>query len=202
MLHKDIPQAQQGFLDLSNWNLHHNGILKLDGEWEFYANQLLTPDDFQSNNPVKLYTYQKVPQPWSYYTIDGQKLPHFGFATYRLRVRLHSQSDSIGFKILDMATAYTLWVNGKILAKNGETGTSKATMKPWYEPQAVSLVSDREYLDIILQVSNFFHDLGGFWKPILIGHASEIIHMRKNSVSKSLFFAGAFFFTILNTSLP
>ena len=41
------PKAADGMLDLSNWNLHENGNVALDGKWEFYWNKLLTPEDFE-----------------------------------------------------------------------------------------------------------------------------------------------------------
>ncbi len=51
---KTVPKAIQGKIDLSNWNFEQNGIVKLNGEWEFYWEQLLEPQDFiGENNPEK-----------------------------------------------------------------------------------------------------------------------------------------------------
>ncbi len=41
------PQVQHGIMDLAEWDYEHNQIITLDGEWEFYGNQLLTPEDFK-----------------------------------------------------------------------------------------------------------------------------------------------------------
>ena len=40
---KKPPQAVDGVLDLSAWDFEKDGLVKLDGEWEFYWEQLLEP---------------------------------------------------------------------------------------------------------------------------------------------------------------
>ena len=55
------PVVEQGVLDLSRWRLNRDGPVKLDGQWEFYWNQLLAPDDFKAANPAELTGYQYFP---------------------------------------------------------------------------------------------------------------------------------------------
>lgn len=43
---KEVPKAENGILDLTDWDLEMDGAVKLDGEWDFYWKQLLTPEDF------------------------------------------------------------------------------------------------------------------------------------------------------------
>jgi len=45
------PRAVQGVLDLSQWDAARDGLVTLDGEWEFYWNKLLAPDDFKVAAP-------------------------------------------------------------------------------------------------------------------------------------------------------
>ena len=33
---KNIPKAVKGILDLSQWDFEKDGVINLDGEWEFY----------------------------------------------------------------------------------------------------------------------------------------------------------------------
>jgi len=40
-------EAIKGILDLSEWDFGRDGPIKLDGEWEYYEGQLLTPDSFR-----------------------------------------------------------------------------------------------------------------------------------------------------------
>ncbi|QQK81640.1 hypothetical protein HUG20_18105 [Salicibibacter cibi] len=43
---KSPPIAKQGHLSFDQWNFQQNGLTNLDGEWEFYWEQLLEPGDF------------------------------------------------------------------------------------------------------------------------------------------------------------
>jgi two-component system sensor histidine kinase ChiS len=38
--------AKNGILDLRNWNLKTQGVLALNGEWEFYPNEFILPNQF------------------------------------------------------------------------------------------------------------------------------------------------------------
>ena len=42
------PTAEKGVLNIEQWDLEKGGNIKLQGEWEFYWNKLLTPDDFSA----------------------------------------------------------------------------------------------------------------------------------------------------------
>lgn len=82
--------ARQGVLDLSVWNPEQDERIKLDGEWEFYWEQLLPDESVTSHQagPTKAPdTYATVPGSWNRLKVDGERLPTHGFATYRLVLR-------------------------------------------------------------------------------------------------------------------
>ena len=56
----NLPKAKNGFLDLSNWDFHKDGNVKLDGEYEFYWNKLLEPKDFKITSLINK-NYINVP---------------------------------------------------------------------------------------------------------------------------------------------
>jgi len=60
------PQVDQGVMDLRNWDLS-DGIIKLDGEWEFYWQQLLEPTDFRDDKQPSAVDYFTVPNKWNQY---------------------------------------------------------------------------------------------------------------------------------------
>ena len=43
---KKMPKAVNGILNLTDWDFENDGIVQLNGEWEFYREQLLIPDGF------------------------------------------------------------------------------------------------------------------------------------------------------------
>ena len=52
--------SQQGTLDLRDWDVASNQVVPLDGQWEFYWNQLLEP----GAKPVSEPTFIQVPGFW------------------------------------------------------------------------------------------------------------------------------------------
>ncbi|WP_432776076.1 hypothetical protein AAFJ72_03525 [Brevibacillus gelatini] len=90
---KSGPQAVRGVLDASDWNFATDGVIRLEGEWEFYRKQLLTPEDFKTTDradKLREMKYVHVPNPWEDVN-DGEGT---GYATYRLQIKLpkeHSQ---------------------------------------------------------------------------------------------------------------
>jgi two-component system, sensor histidine kinase ChiS len=146
---KPNPSAIQGVLDLRDWDFEKDGVVQLKGEWEFYWNELLDP-----NNPIsspkeadpnknslepnsKLSNEQSTqPKSITYLTVPSQwnKLgyPINGYATYRLRILLPKNFISneiekqipLSIKILSMGSNYALFLNGEKIMEDGKVGTS------------------------------------------------------------------------------
>lgn len=115
--HKNQLLAKEGTLDLVNWNFKKDGVVSLEGEWEFYWNQLLTYEDFQNENPIKPDGYFKVPSVWTNYILNGKKISENGYATYRLKVKTNNMDSLKGLKILTSSTSYKLMVNNQVVAE-------------------------------------------------------------------------------------
>ncbi|MGE5605660.1 MAG: hypothetical protein ACM3YE_08220 [Bacteroidota bacterium] len=98
-----IPAAKKGVLDLRGWNFEKNGPMYLDGDWEFYWNQLLKPTDFTGNkaggSSPRLTGVIRVPGSWQGYQFQNKKLTGNGFATYRLKLLLPDTDQSLAVNI-------------------------------------------------------------------------------------------------------
>lgn len=158
---RQMSKAEKGVLDLSRWNFQKNGVVSLDGEWEFYWQHLLTPDDFARRNHFEKTGFIELPGAWNGYRIDGRKLGGMGFATFRLIVDTDSKERMIALNIPEMLTAYRLWINGKEVASNGAVGKSREESKAHWLPMAVSFQPEGDTAEVILQVSNFSFFEGG-----------------------------------------
>lgn len=187
----DIPRAVRGTLDLSAWDLGSQGPVPLNGEWAFYWHQLLEPTDFAQKPPPIRTEWIEVPGVWNGYPIANQTLGGSGYATYRLQIRLDSSPTRLAFKFLDMATAFAVYVNGQRLLASGVPGTTPTTTQPRFEPQVVDLPLRAQYLDIVIQVSNFHHRKGGVWEAIYLGSANDIREMRERTLLMSLVLFGS-----------
>lgn len=162
--------ADQGVIDLSGWLPSEHSHITLDGTWEFYWEQLLTPESFKKNTSPSLTGYISVPGLWYHFKENGLSLPRDGYATFRLQLT-HIPTDAAPLYLYmrEVPTAYRLWINGKEVAGNGVVGTSAKEMKPWFQPEMIRIDSHETTMEMIIQVSNFYHKDGGLWYSIELG---------------------------------
>ena len=168
------PPAQKGRLDLSSHDFNADGIVELNGEWEFYWQHLISPTDFASGTAPSPTGFMALPGCWNHYKIEGSPITGNGFATFRLKVRPPTGDTLMGVRILNQATAYRLWINGKMIAGNGVLGKDAATSIPQLRLQVKYFKPRQPELEFVLQVSNFHHKKGGVWSPIYFGPADRI----------------------------
>jgi signal transduction histidine kinase/CheY-like chemotaxis protein len=190
---KPSPVADQGVLDLSNWDFEKEGVVRLNGEWEFHWQRLLTPNELLSSNTGKEQRFIKLPSSWNGYQVNDEVLGGDGYATYYLRVIGNERSKKLMFKTSWMGTSYNLFVNGDLIASNGVVARTREEMTPQYLPLTTSYYSDVDSFDIVLQVANFHHTEGGAWYPIEMGLAQQITKIRENNLSINLFLCGGIF---------
>jgi len=168
------PVAVNGVLDLTEWDFENSGCARLNGEWEFYWNELLDPQDFRRvDAPVKT-GFHKIPGAWNGYGIGNTKLSGNGYGTYRLLVRLKRSDLIYALRAVTMSTAYRLYVDDSVVLSNGRVGTSRETMRPQYLPEISNFRPQETTLQITLQISNFHHRRGGPWNIIELGLDEQI----------------------------
>jgi signal transduction histidine kinase/CheY-like chemotaxis protein len=181
------PQAKQGVIDLRNIDLNQQTI-KLNGEWEFYWKQLLTPQT-QTGNAA----YIEFPKLWNNTYFNNQPLDAQGYASYRLLVLLPHGPKHLALNIPDVYTSFQLFANGKPLANNGHPGTSRETTTAKWIPSTVALDLKGDSLDLILQVANYQHSKGGPYKEIQIGNQDTLITQDKKEAAYDLLLTGCLF---------
>ncbi len=186
------PLAENGVLDLRQWDFQKDGVIPLNGQWTFYWQELLEPSDFEKEEePPGFIGMLTVPGRWDGYESNRGTLPGSGYATLRLQIRVGSTSEPFALKIPDMATSYKMWINDRIVSVNGSVGKSRETSAPQFLPKVVSFSADSEDLIVTLQVSNFRHKKGGVWLPIEFGSESEIWKKRIANIAFELFLVGS-----------
>jgi signal transduction histidine kinase len=189
---KNIPPgATAGVLDLSNWDLEKRGVVSLSGEYEFYWQQHLNPEDFRSPGHPEKTGFIRVPGSWNGLTIGGHTLTGTGYATYRLTVMLTGTSSVLALKFLDMGTAYTVFADGVRILAVGNAGTTPELTAPGYAPQVVDVVPTSRRLELIYQVSNFHHRRGGAWEVIQLGTPAQIHDIRGRRLEFDLILFGS-----------
>jgi serine phosphatase RsbU (regulator of sigma subunit) len=188
------PKAVNGKLDLGKWNLSKDGVVPLNGEWEFYWRNLLSPGDFRQGN---LNPADKsrivIPGFWNGQKRDMKAWEVNGYGTFRLSVTPVDPRRIMGLKLPIVSTSYRLWVNGTLLAECGKVGTNRAGTVFEGLPKTVSFTPGSNALEIILQVANFHDRDGGIGDEILLGTHEQITELREKAIALELCIFGILF---------
>lgn len=190
----DKLQIQQGVLDLLEQPLDDQ-VLKLEGEWEFYWGELLTPEDF-SGQTTHRKDWIQAPAVWSRAEYTGTKaLSNEGYGTYRLIIKINekNQNKPLSFYVPSVASAFQLFVDGELLAKNGVVGKDRNSMEPKSYSQIVSFMPQTNEIEVIMQVSNFYSRKGGMWSAVTFGSSQEISKLRELNVIREVITASSLF---------
>jgi sensor histidine kinase YesM len=202
MVKPDMPVAGQGLIDLRNWDFQQDGVVKLNGEWEFYRDRLLTPADFHSpgagRSAPAMSTLINVPEKWNAYISDTGKTKAKGYATYRLQARINNgQAVVYGLRALNIRTASRVFLNGQELGRSGIPAATPSQNRANNIPYMGFAAVDGDRLEIIVQVANYNYSSGGIVQPIVIGDQVTILKHREFS----LFVDGATLFGFFTLAL-
>ncbi len=162
--------AENGRIDLSTWNPGFDPVISLDGDWAFYWERLIPPDEFLFGNHHLTMT-QTVPGLWNQYSGNQNFWPGDGFATYRLLItEITDSSKDYYLLIPEMPTASRVWVNGRTVSQKGRVSDTSGDSVPFLRTSIVRVepTLDGE-IDIVLHISNFTHKDGGIWHSFKLG---------------------------------
>jgi signal transduction histidine kinase/CheY-like chemotaxis protein len=185
--------AKQGLIDLRNQQFEDK--LPLDGEWKFYWHQLVQPQQWSDGNA----SYVKFPEKWNDLSINGKKLPSFGYATYQLEILLSKNHKKLRVEMPDVYCAYRIYLNETEVAHNGNVSTSKEGFKARWEYQVFEIPEGIDTARLTLQIANYVHIKGGIKDQIQIGLSTKIILARRIAeaidylLTGCLFMSGLFF---------
>ena len=202
LLYGQTYRAEKGVMDLRNLENKDKFIVNLNGEWEFYWNQMLYPFNFKQDKKPVPDCYGSVPSYWTDYKSGKVKTEKKGYATYRLTILLPPDIKSrlcLDVPIFD--SSYDLWLDDMLLTSNGHPGKTKDETIPQYDPVFLRISPLSDTLNILINVSNFHHHRGGFWMPMRIGTFQDINKSNANKwagdyAAFSLLMGFAFFFLI------
>lgn len=173
--------AKSGELDLSDFDFDKKSAY-LDGDWEFFPFEFLDPKDSK-----KAEQYLQVPSSWNK-AMNGS----YGFASFRLKIRMPANfKEELVLRIPEQGTAYSLFINGKFIARNGIVSKDPSNSKPEFFPIITREFIAEGKLEILMHISNYEHREGGFWYSILLGKEANIKLFREDSLLLDLFLCGS-----------
>ncbi|MBU3143366.1 ATP-binding protein [Clostridium sp. CF012] len=175
---KNIPVAVKGVLDLRDWDFKKDGMIKLNGEWEFYNNKLLLPEDFLSDKKANL-GYEHLPG------IFGEQ----GYCTYRIKLLMDDTEELYSVNIDFIQSAYELWADNRLISSVGQVGKTKNEMTPQLNPAIGSFYLEKGETYLVLRVSNFYNKYG-YIDTLVLGKSEEVTAMREKKLAFSLILFG------------
>lgn len=172
------PVPTEGILDLRSYQFDDQTVINLNGEWEFYWDKLLYPDDFKQSGKFLPDLYGKIPSYWNSYEINGSNLPGKGHATYRLMILLpEGFSRNLMFDVPVFDVAFKMYLNDLFVGGNGEPGISEEKSQAGYSPFLTMFTARADTIQVLIQVSNYQHRRGGFWKTMTMGSTSKLVRL-------------------------
>lgn len=177
---------ENGKANLTEVNFKEEKLIRLDGEWEFYPNELLKPNDIKLSNitPQTI----TVPKSWAD-EIDSSKEVEVG--TYRLVVKV-PKDDRYGIRVSSIRHANKVFINGE----EGGIGNPTKNYDEFtsYEKKFNAFgTSENGEVEIVIQVAHRIHWNGGIAKTIYFGLSEDIITFsQRNQVFESLIVASYF----------
>lgn len=140
-------QAINGVMFLNEYNFEQSGNVNLDGQWEIYDNELLTPKELEDRSPSQYLTI-----PGNLKTQLGEN--HKGYMTLRLKINA-PKNIVYGLRIRKILSASKVWVNGVLQEQVGKVGTSYEDEKAIYLPIYSYFTSKDGQIEIIIQTSSY-----------------------------------------------
>lgn len=176
-----------GVADLRSANFS-NKTYALKGNCDFVWQQLVVPSD-------KEVVYEKIPFPalWNECKIKGELLPGIGYGTYHFTIQLPQNGKPLAMYMPVVYCSYKLFINGKLIAQNGEPAALRQYYTPHWVPVTVSLPQQSERLEVLLQVANFSHYKGGANLSMEIGEATKIFLGKERAIAADFLLAGCLF---------
>lgn len=187
-------EATAGKLKIAAQDLEQEKMIQLNGQWEFYSNQLLEPKDFKESHMVlNSYHYIRVPGSWKGHVINGEKLDSQGYATYRLQLFLPETEKRLGLAIHSITSSYRIWINGRLVDEKGKVGTDREMTRPYKRPHIIPLELENNQAEIIIQVANFSQRKAGILAPVELGDYDKLEEKLVKKAVISAVMAGSIF---------
>jgi sigma-B regulation protein RsbU (phosphoserine phosphatase) len=190
----EVPKASKGYLDAGFLSKSSNATVSLQGEWQYYPKLFVFPNDVGLIDSINEANYFKVPGVWSESFWKRGFLSGDGFGSFRLIVKHNLKNQSLTLKVPEMETAYHLFVEGKLIAKNGIISPLEINARPEYRPLVVDFIPLKDESEIILLISNYHHRKGGPAQVMSLGRTHSIHSKYEKEILMDMLLVGSIFF--------
>lgn len=183
------PESRNGVVDLSHWNFEQKSLVKLNGQWKFYPDQILSPKAVHAGkggHPML------VTVPEDRLKLNGGKTLNASSGTYRLLIR--SDKDQVfGIRTPMIYSSSRIYMNGRLIGGSGRPSNSnhlQSSLKPYtgYFP------IHRGTNELIIQFAGSkIIPTQGITKPIDFGTERGIARLHDMTMFNDIIMVASFF---------
>lgn len=197
---KIAPKAEKGYLDLSTWDFSKDGNVKLNGQWEVYWGELLTPDDIRKKNQKP--DYLNIPAAVGSKTASGFKISTTGYGTLRLNIKVNDlENFKYSLRTLYLLSASKIWINDVLVSGTGVLTLDKSKQETNDQQKIGNFNIKNGEIDVVIQIAAY-GDAANTLIGIEIGPENLILSSYLLNCLKDVFIFGSLFFMgILNLAL-
>ena len=214
---REPPRATVGVLDLERWDFEKNGSVALEGDWDFYWQELVAPPSVATPSDASRVGVAPVPGPWTRARMkSGAAPPLHGYGTYRLRVKmpvpspgsLAAEPGALSIALPTVGAAAELHVfdeHGDAAARavaSGKVGRTPAESRGVMRlvTTTITASSPRE-LTLYVQASDFETDASGPRGAPVIGLTDALVAARRARVYREFTMMGTILMMVLYHAL-
>ena len=183
------PTALAGSLDLRGHDFDGSALVSLAGEWAFYWDTIVTPENYHdilNREPDK---YERVPAYWDVSSDSG--IAARGVATYMLTIMTDPFIDDLAFRIPNITPNAKIFLDGVFVCERGHVHANPKLSKMGAGINIIPLEPSEGPIVLAISISNFHNVKGGINRPVFIGAQDRVIHDRSWAlVFDSLFLGG------------
>ncbi|WP_258042373.1 ATP-binding protein [Paenibacillus sp. UNC499MF] len=168
------PPAVKGILDLQKWDFAENPLVTLDGEWEFYPDQLIPPSTGSAPAGSRM-QYLSVPGSWEQAFAKESK-DSYRFGSYRLRMSLPRDTKlTFSIRFPDIRSASAVFVNGQPLHQTGRPAETGDDFRPGYRPASVTFTTYSGQADLVIHAASpSYMKAGGITGSVRFGEKAAL----------------------------
>lgn len=164
--------ANDGVLSLQHWDRQDE--LKLDGEWDFYPEQLIVPSPEEDVFDRYKTQRQTIPVPAAWNRYKSEKAAPYGTGTYRLLIHV-PEDDLYGVKLNTIRNANRVFINGQELGSAGVPSQRAEEYRFDYKKYVVLGNSKNKQIELVILVANYDYVVGGIVSSLDFGLADQIL---------------------------
>lgn len=184
------PSITNGTLNLASWDFDKDGLISLNGNWDFYWNRLLSYQNLKIDTQTP--AAGKVPGVWNRYDVSGGHPSGSGMATYRLHVVNAVPDQKLAINVQSVSTAYRLYVDDTLVLSTGRLSTDGGYY-PEYGYKSAEFTVPGAQFDILVQVENHVYAKGGIWQAIRLGTPVSMTRLATFHTQRDFFTLGCLF---------